>query len=304
MKYFHPKRYYRKTKKYFRDLFLYYIMPDKMYLKYKYRKVNGKKLNLINPQSIDEKMQWLKLYDRNPIYTNMVDKYEAKKIVAQSIGKEYIIPSLGVWDKFDDIDFDLLPNQFVLKGTHDSGSVVICKDKNLFDYDYAKQKLTKALKQNYYRYENKQWVYKNIKPRILAEVYLSSKKDTFLEYQIFCNNGIPLFFLVRNDLGDKSYVKHKFAISYTLDWKRVAYRVGEESLLHIELEKPKNLEKMINIATILSRNIPHIRVDFYELDDVLYLGELTLCTNGGFFENYNQQGIDILSKSLKLPNKY
>lgn len=172
MKYFHPRKWYRISKEKLRAIFLYYLLPDKVYLKYRYKQVMGKKLNLKNPQSFNEKMQWLKLYDRNPAYHKMVDKYEAKKFVANIIGEEYIIPTYGVWDSFEEIDFNALPNEFVLKCTHDAASTIVCKDKSTFDRDFANKKLTKALKQNYYRFENKQWAYKNIKPRIIAEKFM------------------------------------------------------------------------------------------------------------------------------------
>ena len=304
MKYFHPKKWYRISKTVISDFFLNYCLPDKVYLKYRYHQVMGKKMKFNNPQTFNEKMQWLKLYDRNPAYHNMVDKYEAKLIMAKTVGnEECIIPNYGVWDNYKDIDFDKLPNQFVLKCTHDSASVVICTDKAKFDFEAAKRKLSKALKVDYYHYLNRQWVYKDIKPRIIAEKYLSSSTGVKMEYQIFCNNGKPLFFLVRNDLGHTQNAEKLYAISYTMDWKRVAYRVDEEKLMHIEVKKPKNYDKMIEFACLLSANIPHLRVDYYEVDDKLYFGELTLCTNGGFFVNYNQIALEILNSTLTLPTR-
>lgn len=300
MKYFHPRRWYRISKEKLRSVFLYYLLPDKVYLKYRYKQVMGKKLNLKNPQSFNEKMQWLKLYDRNPAYHKMVDKYEAKKFVANIIGEEYIIPTYGVWDSFEEIDFNALPNEFVLKCTHDSGSVVICKDKELFDYKNARIKLSKALNQNYYRYENKQWIYKSIKPRIIAELYLISDIHPKIEYQVFCNNNNPQFFLVRNDLGDRRNMDDSFAISYSLDWQRVVCRIGEEETINIEVEKPHNYLKMIDFAKKLSVNVPHMRVDYYEIDKKIYFSELTLCTNGGFFTNYNEKALEILNNSLDI----
>lgn len=147
------------------------VLPDKMYLKICYKLATGKKLDLKNPQTFNEKLQWLKLYDRKPEYTRMVDKYEAKKYVAEKIGEEYIIPTLGVWDHFDEIDFDSLPDQFVLKCTHDSGGLVIVRDKAKLDKVAAKQKIEKSLKRNYY-YSGREWPYKDVKPRIIAEKYM------------------------------------------------------------------------------------------------------------------------------------
>ena len=161
------------------------IVPDKLYLKYKFYKKMKKQLNLDNPQTFNEKLQWLKLYDRNPEYTRMVDKYEVKKYVAEKIGEEYIIPTLGVWNKFEDIDFEELPNQFVLKCTHDSGGVVICKDKSTFDFNAANKKLTHCLKRNYF-WKGREWPYKNIKPRIIAEQYIA---EDLVDYKFMCFSG-------------------------------------------------------------------------------------------------------------------
>ncbi len=301
MKFLHPKKWLRQGKEKITNFILYYFLPDKFYYKIRYYKVTGKKLNLKNPQNINEKMQWIKLYDRKPEYTIITDKLAAKKYAANIVGEEYIIPLLGVWNTFEEIDFDTLPNQFVLKCTHDSGSVIICTDKSQLDLNFVKNKLTQALKHNYYRYQNLQWAYKNIKPKIIAEQYLSSKLNNKIEYQIFCNNGIPLFFLVRNDLGYTKNEETKYAISYTLSWERVAYRIGEEKLMHIQLPKPVNYEKMIEFARLLSKNTLHLRVDYYEIDEKLYLGELTLYSNGGFFSNYNQEALDLLNRTLTLP---
>ena len=149
-------------------------LPDSAYLKLVYRQSVGKKLNLKNPQTFNEKLQWLKLYDRRPEYTRMVDKYEAKRYVAERIGEEYIIPTFGVWDRFDDIDFERLPNQFVLKCTHDSGGLVVCRDKSRLDFQVARKKIEKSLKTNYYLH-SREWPYKNVKPRIIAEQYMEDE---------------------------------------------------------------------------------------------------------------------------------
>lgn len=151
-------------------------LSDKKYLEIIYKTRMGKKLNLDNPSTFNEKIQWLKLYDRKPEYTTMVDKYEVKKYIEEKIGDKYIIPTLGVWDKFDDIDFENLPEQFVLKCTHDSGSLVICKNKEQLDIPSAKNKLEEALKKNHYL-GSKEWPYKNVKPRIIAEKYMSQERS-------------------------------------------------------------------------------------------------------------------------------
>ena len=165
------------------------FIPDETFLKMKYKLMMGKKLDLENPKTFNEKLQWLKLHDRNPEYTKMVDKYEAKEYVANIIGKEYIIPTLGVWDKFDDIDFDALPNEFVLKPTHTSGNVFICKDKSKIDYKKLKKQVNKWLKRDYYKI-HREWPYKNVKPRIIAEEYMENKDHTSIkDYKFYCFNG-------------------------------------------------------------------------------------------------------------------
>jgi len=277
MKYFHPKKWYRIFETFITDLFLNYILSDKMYLKYRYKKVFGKKLNLKNPQTFNEKIQWLKLYDRNPAYHNMVDKYEAKKFVADIIGEEYIIPTLGVWDSFDEIDFDKLPEQFVLKCNHDSASVVICKDKKRFDFNQAKVKLTKALRQNYYRFENRQWVYKSIIPKIIAEEYLKDDNNPELnDYKFFCFNGQVKYIQVDFD----RFTNHKRNI-YDTNWNFQNFEIQYQSDKNHLIPKPKKLDEMISIATKLSADIPHVRVDLYFIENKIYFGELTFYHGGG-----------------------
>ena len=162
------------------------LLPDEAYLKLKYRIRMGKPLNLKDPKTFCEKLQWLKLHDRKPEYTTMVDKAAVKGYVAEKLGSQYLIPTLGVWDKFDDIDFDALPDQFVLKCTHDSGGLVICRDKAKLDRDVARKKLERSLKNNYF-HRNREWPYKNVKPRILAEVYMKDRGHRDLPvYKFFC----------------------------------------------------------------------------------------------------------------------
>lgn len=179
----------------------YNYWSDEKFLKRKYKLILGHSLNLKNPTLFSEKLQWLKLHDRKPIYTTMVDKYEAKKYVANIIGEQYIIPTLGVWDKFEDIDFNKLPNQFVLKCTHDSGGLVICRDKRKFDVKAAKKKINRSLKRNYF-WQGREWPYKNVKPRVIAEKYMEDAQSGELkDYKFFCFNGMPKFMYISNDRG-------------------------------------------------------------------------------------------------------
>lgn len=293
MKYFHPKRYWRLIKEALNNFYLYYLLPDKWYLRLKFKQVHGAKLNLKNPQSIDEKLQWIKLYDRKPIYHTMIDKISAKKWIEEQIGtKEHTIPLLGKWESFDDIDFNQLPNQFVLKCNHDSYSWVIVRDKTLLNKEKCQEKLTTALNRNYYRTENKQWGYDKIRPFIMAEKYLTGDK---LEYQVFCNNGQPQFFLVRSDLGDAI---DGFNVCYDLDWNKLDYRNDKSD---VQLLPPIYLSQMINIARILSKDTLHLRVDFYGMKEKFYIGELTFYSNGGDFHNFSEQGKKALTDTLILP---
>ena len=183
---------------------LYKLFSDKFYIKCEYKNAFGKKLNLKNPQTYNEKLQWLKLYDRRPEYTTMVDKVAAKEYVAEKIGKEYIIPSLGVYDKFEDIDFDSLPNQFVIKCAHDSGGLVICKDKSKLDLKEAEKKVKWSQRRKYF-YEHREWPYKNVKPRILIEKYMVEDENVddicLTDYKFFCFNGEPKIMYMSKDRG-------------------------------------------------------------------------------------------------------
>ena len=236
-----------------------------------------KKLNLKNPQTFNEKMQWLKIYNRNPKYSEMVDKYQVKQYVANIIGEEYIIPTLGVWDKFDDIDFDSLPNQFVLKCTHDSGGLVICKDKEKLDVDSAKVKINESLRYNFF-YLGREWPYKNVKPRIIAEQYMTDESGIELkDYKIFNFNGEPRIIQVDYD----RFVQHKRNL-YTTDWNYIDAAIQYPNDPNRKITRPKKLEKMLELARILSKDIPYVRTDFYCIDERIYFGELTFYHESGF----------------------
>lgn len=257
---------------------LYSIIGDKLYLKLAYWARMGKKLNLKNPQTFNEKLQWLKLNDRKPIYTTMVDKYEAKKYVADIIGGEYIIPTLGVWDKFEDINFDKLPDQFVLKCTHDSGGLVICKDKSNLDLQSARKKINKSLKNNYYLY-CREWPYKNVKPRIIAEKYMVDESGVELkDYKFFCFNGKVRCFKIDFD----RYVNHR---ANYFDRNKSALLFGESAYLpdyNKSLSIPNNIDEMIFLAEKFSVEISFLRVDFYDINGKIYFGEFTFYPASGF----------------------
>ena len=247
------------------------IIPDKMYLKLKYRLLFGRNLDFDNPKSFNEKINFLKIYDKNPIYTKMVDKSEAKKYAANIIGEKYIIPTIGVYEKFDDIDFDSLPDRFVIKCTHDSGGLVICKDKKSFDKEVAKKKINKCLKTNYY-YHGREWPYKNVKPRILIEDYMEdSKCGELRDYKFFCFDGVPkLMFVATNRFGDgETYFDF-----FDEDYNHLPFSQGHPNAPVIP-RKPKNFEKMKKLASKLSQGIKQVRIDFYEVDGEVYFGEFT-----------------------------
>ena len=273
------------------------IIPDSTYLKLKYRANFGKKLNLKNPQTYNEKLQWLKLYDRKPEYITMVDKYEAKKYVAERIGEEYIIPTLGVWDKVEDIDFDTLPDQFVLKCTHDCGGLVICRDKSQLNVDQAKKKLNKALKNNFY-YLFREWPYKNVKPRIIAEKYMEDASTGELrDYKFFGFDGEVKIMLICSERNKA--VKVDF---YNKNFEHLDCRLVYPNS-SAEIKKPETYDKMWELAEMLSMDIPELRVDFYEVNGKIYFGELTFFPAAGFGKFEPQEWDDTLGSWLKLPMK-
>jgi len=250
-------------------------MPDKWFLTFMFRSKMGYWMNWKNPKTFNEKLQWLKIHDRNPLYTKLVDKYEVRQYIAQKIGPEYLIPLLGVWDRFEDIDFDKLPNQFVIKCTHDSGSIIICKNKASFDYRDAERKIKNALKIKYYTL-SREWPYKNVRPRIIVEEYL--KADDLKDYKFQVYNGI---------------VQNCFVCSrrFTEDGLHVTFFDKQWNLLNftklypkekISLEKPFYFSRMVEISEILASNIRFLRVDFFEYNNKVYLGELTFYPGAGF----------------------
>ena len=266
-------------------------MSDRMYLKHIYRLNMGHELNLNNPCSFSEKLQWLKLYNRCPMYVKMVDKYEAKKYVASCIGEQYIIPTICVWDRVEDIEWDNLPNQFVLKCTHDSGGLIICKDKMKLNVEVAKKRLQRSLEHDYFM-NGREWPYKDVPRKIIAEKFIAPIKKTnknissqsFLEYEdlrdykFFCFNGKVHFFKV--DFG--RFVDHH-ANYYSVGG--VLQKFGEANCppdLTAKIELPNNIDKMIVLAEKLSKGIPFLRVDFYDVEEKIYFGELTFYPASGW----------------------
>lgn len=270
---------------------------DEKYIKIKYKLEMNQKFNLKEPRTFNEKLQWLKLYDRKPEYTKMVDKYEAKKYVANIIGKKYIIPTLGVWDKFEDIDFTKLPNQFVLKPTHASGNVFICKNKDEIDYKKLKKTVQKWLKRNYYLV-HREWPYKNVKPRIIAEEYMEDQIGELIDYKVYAFNGQCDYVMVCFDRikGETKFIYYDRNWNIKKEFSKDGIKYGDT----IKIEKPKNLDKMFEFAEILSKNIPFVRVDFYESNGNLYFGELTFYPSAGFDNTRTKDCQEYLDKQLKV----
>lgn len=273
-------------------------LSDERYLRLRFYARMGKKLDLDNPKTFNEKLQWLKLHDRKPEHVNMVDKLEAKKYVADRIGEQYIIPTLGVWDKFDDIDFDSLPDKFVLKCTHDSGGLVICKNKSKLDVDAAKNKIDRCLKKNYY-WHGREWPYKDVPRKIIAEQYMEDEQTAELrDYKFFCFNGVPKMILVCSDRFSSGGLRENF---YDVDWNLLPVQRPSHPNSDVDIEAPENLHLMIAAAEKLAQNIPFSRIDFYEINGKMYFGEITFFPASGF-EPFSPEGWDKkLGDWIKLP---
>lgn len=255
---------------------------DEKYLKKIYKMRTGETLNLSDPKTYNEKIQYLKLHDRKPEYSIMVDKYLAKEYVGEKIGLQHIIPLLGVWDRFEDIDFSKLPDKFVLKCNHDCGGVVICKDKKSFDKRAAKKKLKKHLKQNFYYY-GREWPYKNVKPRILCEQYMEDAVDNELkDYKVMCFSGEPKYIQVHSG----RYTDKQHQDFYDTDWNKtnISQTGGMKKFQSSDVyaKRPVNLDLMIEFSRELSKEMRQARIDWYEVNGQLYFGEITLFDGSGF----------------------
>jgi hypothetical protein len=279
-KYLHPNHIINKVIA--GRLFLYwrklspFIKSDRLYLKVYYRLAMGKSLNLDNPKTFTEKIQWLKMHNTDPVYSKMVDKYQVREIVAAKIGESYLIPLLGVYNSFEEIKLEELPEKFVIKTTHDSGNVVVCTNRKEMDLNAARIKLTKALGVNYF-YLSREYPYKNAIPRIIAEAYIETDTSHLgmVDYKFFCFNGEPKFVLVVTGRGND--VRNNF---FDMDFKPFEVKGGFVSS-DFEICKPKNFEKMIDIARIVSKDLIHVRIDLYNIAGKIYFGEYTFHHNGG-----------------------
>lgn len=278
--------------------FAMFYKSDEKFLKKLFRLTMGKNLDLNNPLSFNEKLQWLKIHYRQPIMTNMVDKLEAKKYVAERIGEEYIIPTLGVYKTTDEINFNDLPNQFVLKCTHDSGGIVICKDKSNLDIESTKKKLAESLKCNYF-YQNREWPYKNVIPRIIAEQYMEDESGYELkDYKFFCFDGDVKALFIATDRGiENEETKFDF---YDVEFNHLPFTNGHPNAKR-ELKKPKGFEEMKSLASKLSKGHPHLRVDFYDVNGKIYFGELTFYHWSGIVPFVPEEWDYTFGSWIKLP---
>jgi len=279
------------------------FFPDKLFLELKFRLMMGHKLDLKNPKTFNEKLQWLKLYNRKPEYTTMVDKYAVKQYVADKIGEEYIIPTLGVWDKPEDIDWDALPNQFVLKTTHGGGGggVVICKDKSIIDIDDAIKKLKQSLKQDIFL-SLREWPYKDVKPRIIAEKYMEDQnaKVGLTDYKFYCFNGEPKFLYISSGLEDHSTAHISFV---TLDWNFAPFRRNDYAPFDELPPKPQKFDEMLEYCKKLSIGHPFLRVDLYQINNTVYFSELTFSPCSGMMPFEPAEWDLEVGELIKLPEK-
>lgn len=274
-----------------------YLLPDKIALKIQYWFGIKRVLNLKNPKTFNEKLQWLKLYDRNPLYTQLVDKYEVRKYIAKTIGEDYLIPLLGVYDSFDDIKFDVLPDEFVLKCTHDSGGVLICADISKLDMAAAQKKINSCLNRNFY-YIGREWCYKNVKPRIVCEEYMVDESGNELkDYKFMCFNGEVKCSFVCLNRNMPTGLNVDF---YDMDWNQMPFERHYPSS-GTKISKPKSYYKMIEFAERLSKGIPFVRVDFYEISGEVYFGELTFYPGSGFKEFTPESYDELLGSWITLP---
>lgn len=276
------------------------FMDDSEYLKKRFQYIMGYPLCLEHPKTFNEKLAWLKIHDRKAQYTRMVDKAAAKEYAASVIGRQYIVPTYGVWERFEDIDFESLPNQFVLKTTHDSDSTVLCKDKKNFDFAAAKKRLSNAMKYNYYVLE-REWPYKNVQPRIIGEAYMCDSEadsDNLTDYKFFCFDGKPKLVMTVRD-RQKGYMNSVHRV-YDMDWNLTDLNYDDWDGEKSPEEKPAQFDEMLRLASVLSAGIKHLRVDLYNVDGKIYFGELTFSHFAGNREPKPRKWDDIMGSYVNL----
>lgn len=277
-------------------------VDDKLAIKWIYRGQMGKKLNLKSPKTFNEKMQWLKIYDRNPLYTDLVDKHKVRKYITDWIGSDYLISELGVWDNFNDIDFDKLPDKFVIKCTHDSGSAVVCRDKKTLDLNEIKLWLEKRLSRSHY-WSGLEWPYKDVKPRIIIEQFMTDSNNFGLtDYKFYCFNGKPKFLYISSGLENHNTAYISF---FDLNGDKMPFGRKDYQDFPGKMEMPQNFERMKELAEILAKKINNsfVRVDLYEINNQIYFSEFTFTPCGGYMP-FEPEEYDLeIGKLLILPKR-
>ena len=261
----------------------FYWLNDEKFLKVLYYLRTNKRLNLDNPTSFNEKIQWLKINDRQKLYITLADKFKVREYISDKVGEKYLIPLIDNYYNVNEIDFNKLPSSFVLKTTHDSGGVIICNNKTKFNRYKAKKKLSKLLNNNFF-YKGREWPYKNIKPRIICEELLKDESDLQLkDYKIFCFNGEPKYIQVDID----RFTNHRRNI-YNLDWDYIDFEICYPTDPQYKIPRPECLDEMLLLSKKLSESLKHLRVDLYISSNKIYVGELTLYHGSGF-EKFNPE---------------
>ena len=275
------------------------FLPDKAYIKLYYRFRVGRKLDIKNPTTLNEKLQWMKFNYRFPLQSIVSDKLLVRDYVADKIGGEFLIPLIGTWEKFDDIDFEKLPNKFVLKCNHDSGGLVVCTDKNNLNYKKSRKKIEKSLNSNFF-YIGREYQYKNIKPMIICEQFISDRGNVPMDYKIYCFNGKPDVILVCRDRFSKNTHRASY-LFFDQEWKFLPLDKGDDELGEVDIPRPNNLDKMIDIARNLSEDFLFARIDLYNIDGKIYFGEITLSPNSGFDPDIKYETDLMFGEKLEIP---
>lgn len=273
-------------------------IDDRFYLEYIFYKRFQKRLELRKPVFYPDKLQWLKLFDRNPLYTRLADKYAVRDYVKQKVGEEYLNELIGVYEKPAEINWSALPQKFVLKTTHGSRSNIICSNKGELDFKQAETDLAAWLNTDFYAF-SREWPYKHIQPRIICETYLEGHpKWGLMDYKIICFNGKPT--LIHLHVG--RFVDHRVSF-FDLQWKQQPFNVYGITDIEDEIPKPKNFDKMVEIATVLSDGIPYCSVDLYNLDGKIVFGEITMTMAGGFRPFIPDEYNKVFGDMIILPRK-
>lgn len=275
-------------------------LSDKLYLKWIYYLECGHKLDLVNPQRYNEKLQWLKLYYRDPLWTLMVDKYAVKELVNERVGCEYVVPCLGVWNRAEEIEWDKLPNQFVLKTNHDSGNngVFIVKDKSKVDIAKLTKRIKKSLRTDTSK-AGREWPYREVKRCVFAEQYLEDATGELRDYKFFCFDGRVKYLFIATERQSSGEVKFNY---FDADFDDIGL-VQQHPMSNKEIEKPKTFEEMIELASKLSKGLPEVRVDLYEVDGHIYFGEYTFFHHGGMVSFHPDKWDYIFGDNIQLPAK-